>query len=100
MNGLFRPLGRRDLRKAEVALVVLAGFFALLFYGMEHSITVLSNAAVPEMSRRAFENDVMLLRLTAAGMALCGAGIGACLAAIYFLWRGFSQARPDPTPRS
>jgi|GEM_PF-2355932 len=95
MNTLMRPLGRHGVQKAVAAFVVLGVFFVALFYGLEHSITVLSNAGVPDAYRRAFDNEVLLLRLTASGVALCGVAVGVCLAAVYFLWRtGLRTAPP------
>jgi len=87
MNTLLRPLGRHGLKKAVAAFIVLGGFFVALFYGLEHSISVLSKAGVPEAYRRAFENEVLLLRLTTTGVVLCGVAVGMCIATIYFLWR-------------
>ncbi|MBM3860045.1 MAG: hypothetical protein FJ395_10385 [Verrucomicrobia bacterium] len=93
MKTLMRPLGRPGLKKAVGAFGVLGAFFVALFYGLEHSITVLSNAGVPEAYRRAFENEVLLLRLTASGVALCGVAVGFCIATVYFLWRTGLQAQ-------
>lgn len=97
---LLRPVGPHGMRKAVVAVIVLGCVFVALFYGLEHSITVLSRAGVPEAYRRAFENEVLLLRLTASGVALCGVGVGVCVATIYFLWRAGLRGASGSVPRS
>jgi hypothetical protein len=87
MSTLLRPLNRHGLQKAVFTFMVLGAFFVALFYGLEHCIGTLSKAGVPEAYRRAFENEILLLRLTASGVALCGLAVGVCVASIYFLWR-------------
>ncbi len=87
MNTLLRPLGRHGLKKAVIVFVVFGAFFFALFCGLEHSISILSKAGVSDAHRRGFDSEILLLRLTASGVALCGLALGVCMASVYFLWR-------------
>jgi len=87
MNALLRPISRRGLQKALIIFVLFGAGFAGLFYGLEHSITLLSKAGVADAHRIGFESEIRLLRLTTTGAALCSLALGVCGASIYFLWR-------------
>lgn len=91
MNVLLRPMSPRGLQGAMTVFVLFAAGFVVLFYGLEHSITILAKASVPEAYRRGFDSEIRLLRLTTTGTALCSLALGACVASIFFLWRAASE---------
>lgn len=93
MNPLAQTMDRKGLKKAVIALSLLAALGLLgLFAGTASCITSLNAGQV----REALDNESRLLWMATTGASLSSLALGMSVMSIYFLWRTGLQRNTPP----